>query len=70
MRSCINQCECQDIILNEIDQKPVWFVMALMKPGIFAFEHMVFILLVKRISLTQLIHNCIEKVKIETTFFH
>lgn len=70
MRSCINQSECQDIILNEIDQKPVWFDMALMKPGIFAFENMVFILLVKRISLTQLIHNFIEKVKIETTFFH
>ena len=41
-----------------------------METGKFAFEHMVFLLLIERIALTQLLNNIIEKGKVEAALFH
>ena len=43
MRSGINQSECQNIILDQIDQKPVGLDMAFVKTDVLAFEHMILI---------------------------
>ena len=69
MRSGIDKGQGDDIIFNQIDQKPVRFNVALAKAGVFPRQRMIPMFLIQLTALTQDINHCIQFVKIKPRFF-
>ena len=60
MSSGVDTCECQYIILDQVNEQPVWLDVAFTEAGIYAQQLMIMIFTIETFPLTQCLDNIIK----------